>query len=193
MTPPLILASTSPYRADLLARLGVAFETAAPGVDETRLEGETPSAMVARLARAKAAAVAATRPDAVVLGGDQCLDLAGEVLGKPGGFEAALAQLQAASGRTGVYRTAICVLGPGGEEIGCEEIPFAVTFRTLDEGAIRRYLERDRPYDCAGSVRSEGRALALMERTEGTDPTALTGLPLIRTSRLLEAAGIAVL
>ena len=191
--PPLILASTSPYRAELLGRLGLPFATAAPEVDESRRPGEGASLMVARLARAKAAAVASNRPDAVVLGSDQCLELAGEVLGKPGDFETAVAQLQAASGRTAVFRTAVCVLAPGGAEAGCEEVPFAVTFRPLGEDAIRRYLERDRPFDCAGSIRSEGGAPALMERTEGSDPTAIMGLPLIRTTRLLEAAGLAVL
>jgi septum formation protein len=191
--PPLVLASTSPYRARLLGQLGLAFETAAPETDETRLADETASTMVARLARAKAAAVAATRPEAVVVGSDQCLDLGGQVLGKPGDFDTALAQLRAASGRTAVFRTAVCVIGPGGTESDCEEVPFAVTFRQLDDDRIRRYLTHDRPFDCAGAIRSEGRALALMARTESTDPSALMGLPLIATSRLLEAAGLAVL
>jgi len=193
LSPPLILASSSPYRAELLGRLALPFETVAPEVDESHLRGEPPTAMVARLARAKAAAVAAARPDAVVLGGDQCLDLDGEILGKPGDFDTALAQLRAASGRTAVFRSGVCVLGPGGGEIGGVEVPFAITFRVLGEAEIRRYLEHDRPFDCAGSVRSEGRALALMERTDGPDPSALMGLPLIATSRLLEAAGVAVL
>lgn len=191
--PPLLLASTSPYRARLLGQLGLAFGTAAPGVDESRRAGEGPSAMVARLARAKAAAVAERQPEAVVLGSDQCLDLEGEVLGKPGGFDAAFDQLRAVSGRTAVFRTAVCVLAPGGVEVGCEEVPFAVTFRDLADDPIRRYLMADQPYDCAGAIRSEGRALALMAHTESTDPSALMGLPLIRTSRLLDAAGIPVL
>jgi len=191
MTPPLVLASTSPYRAEQLRRLGLAFEAAAPGVDETRLGGEAPSELVTRLARAKAGAVAHSRPEAVILGSDQCLDLDGEILGKPGDFETAFAQLRAASGRTAVFRTAVCVLGPGGE-VGCEEIPFAATFRRLTDAQIRRYLEHDRPFDCAGSIRSEGRALALMTHTESPDPSALMGLPLIATSRLLEEAGLQV-
>ena len=193
MSPLLVLASSSPYRARLLGQLGLTFDTAAPGVDETRGPDEGPSAMVARLARAKAAAVAARHPEAVVLGSDQCLDLDGQVLGKPGGFDAAFAQLRAASGRTAVFRTAVCVLAPGGTEVGCEEVPFAVTFRPLDDDQIRRYLLTDEPFDCAGAIRSEGRALALMEHTESTDPSALMGLPLIRTSRLLETAGIDLL
>lgn len=193
MTPALVLASTSPYRTELLGRLDVTFETAAPEVDETAHPDESPSAMVARLARAKAASVAAHRPQAVVLGSDQCLDLDGTVLGKPGDFDTALAQLRAASGRTAVFRTGVCVLGAGGVEVGCEEVPFAVTFRDLDDDRIRRYLSHDRPYDCAGSIRSEGRALTLMAGTDGPDPTALMGLPLIRTSHLLEAAGLTVL
>jgi septum formation protein len=191
--PTLVLASTSPYRARLLRQLGLAFEAAAPGVDETRRPAEGPSGLVARLARAKAAAVAERHPGAVVLGSDQCLDLDGEILGKPGDFETAFAQLRAAAGRTAVFRTAVCVLGPGGAEVGTEEVPFAVTFRRLADDQIRRYLRADEPFDCAGAIRSEGRALALMEGTEGADPSALMGLPLIRSSRLLEAAGLEVL
>ncbi|MEF8793871.1 Maf family protein [Thiohalorhabdus sp.] len=191
--PALILASTSPYRAQLLGQLGLTFDTAPPGVDETRLAGEDPSAMVSRLARAKAAAGAAAHPQAVVLGSDQCLDLAGRVLGKPGDFDTAFAQLRAAAGRTAVFRTTVCVLAPGGSEVGCKEVPFAVTFRDLSDPQIERYLAHDRPYDCAGSIRSESRALALMAATESNDPSALRGLPLIATSQLLETAGIAVL
>jgi len=190
--PPLILASTSPYRARLLGQLGVAFDTAAPEVDETRLSGEGASAMVARLARAKAGAVAAGHPQAAVLGSDQCLDLDGDILGKPGDFATACAQLRAAAGRTAVFRTAVCVLAPDGTEVGCEEVPFAATFRALSDAQIERYVRHDRPLDCAGAIRAEGRALALMTATESRDPSALMGLPLIATSRLLEAAGIAI-
>ena len=191
--PPLILASTSPYRAQLLGQLDLAFETVAPEVDEHHLDGEDPSAMVSRLARAKAAAVAAERPEAAVLGSDQCLDLDGTIRGKPGGFDAAFAQLQAASGRTAILRTSVCVIGPGGQEIGREEAPFTIVFRELSNSQIRHYLEHDRPFDCAGSLRAEGRGLALMRRTESTDPSALKGLPLIATARLLEAAGLTIL
>lgn len=187
---PLVLASTSPYRAELLGRLRLSFETAAPDVDESPLPEETPRALVLRLAEAKARAVAGSRPGAVVLGSDQCLDLDGSILGKPGSFEAGLRQLQRLSGRTGVFRTGLCVLGSDGGLVGREEVTFTVVFRELDDDRFRRYLESEAPYDCAGSFRSEGSAPVLMERTEGSDPTALMGLPLIRTARLLEAAGL---
>ena len=193
MSPPLVLASTSPYRAELLGRLALPFATAAPEVDETRQAGESPEALVRRLARAKAEAVASQRPEAVVLGSDQCLSLDGEVLGKPGGFDVARDQLRRVSGRRATFLTAVCRAGPEGAESETELVPFTVTFRTLSDEAITRYLQRDSPYDCAGSLRSEGLGVALMAGTEGADATALTGLPLIATVRLLEEAGIPVL
>ncbi len=191
--PPRVLASTSPYRAELLGRLGLSFETEAPGTDETPYPGEAPWGLATRLAEAKARAVAQQRPEAVVLGSDQCVDLDGTILGKPGDFESARDQLRKLSGRAAVFRTGVCVLEPGGGLVGIEEVAFTVVFRELHEAAIRRYLEREAALDCAGAIRSEGLAPALMERTEGPDATALMGLPLIRTTRLLEAAGIAVL
>jgi septum formation protein len=193
MNPPLVLASTSPYRAELLGRLALPFATAAPGVDETRQAGEPPEALVRRLARAKAEAVAGRRPEAVVLGSDQCLSLDGEVLGKPGGFDAARDQLRRVSGRRVTFLTAVCRAGPEGAEPETALVPFTVAFRTLSDQTITRYLQRDAPYDCAGSLRSEGLGVALMAATEGDDATALTGLPLIATVRLLEEAGIPVL
>lgn len=191
--PPLVLASTSPYRAELLGRLGLPFETETPGTDETPFPDETPGALAIRLAEAKARAAAQWRPEAMVLGSDQCVDLDGTILGKPGDFESARDQLRRLSGRTAVFRTGICVLGPGGQLVGSEEVAFTVAFRKLDEAQIRSYLEREAALDCAGAIRSEGLAPALMERTEGPDATALMGLPLIRTTRLLETAGLSVL
>ncbi|MFP4606998.1 MAG: Maf family protein [Thiohalospira sp.] len=191
--PPLILASTSPYRAAQLRQLGLDFEAVAPGTDETPLPGEPPETMVARLAEAKAGAVACRHPTAVVVGSDQCAALDGRALGKPGDFDTAFAQLRAASGRTVVFQTAVCVRR---EDLGftrTEVVPFAATFRELTDDRIARYLERDRPFDCAGSIRIEGLGPALLERAEGDDPTAVTGLPLIHTAHLLEAAGRSVL
>jgi len=193
VNPPLVLASTSPYRAELLGRLALPFATAAPGVDETRQPGESPEALVRRLARAKAEAVASRRPEAVVLGSDQCLSLDGEVLGKPGGFDAARDQLRRVSGRRVTFLTAVCRAGPEGAEPETELVPFTVAFRTLSDEAITRYLQRDTPYDCAGSLRSEGLGVALLAATEGADATALTGLPLIATVDLLAKAGLPVL
>lgn len=191
--PPLVLASTSPYRAELLGRLGLSFETEAPGTDETPYPGEAPGVLATRLAEAKARAVGRSRPEAVVLGSDQCVDLEGTILGKPGDFDAARDQLRRLSGRAAVFRTGICALEPKGGLVGIEEVAFTVVFRRLDEAQIRSYLEREAALECAGAMRSEGLAPALMERTEGPDPTALMGLPLVRTTRLLEAAGLPVL
>lgn len=191
--PPLVLASTSPYRAELLGRLGLPFEIEPSGTDETPYPGESPGGLALRLAEAKARPVAHRRPEAMVLGSDQCVDLEGTILGKPGDFESARDQLRQLSGRAAVFRTGICVLEPGGGLVGNEEVAFTVVFRQLDGAQIRHYLERESALDCAGAIRSEGLAPALMERTEGPDATALMGLPLIRTTRLLEAAGLPVL
>ena len=191
--PPLVLASTSPYRAELLGRLGLPFEALAPGVAEERLPGEPPEAMVRRLAHDKATAVAGERPEAVILGSDQCLALDDTILGKPGDFEAARDQLRRVAGRAATFFTGVCRAGPGDALPRTELVPFTVRFRALDDATIERYLRRDTPYDCAGSLRSEGLGIALLERTEGHDATALTGLPLIATVRLLEDAGLSVL
>ncbi len=193
MSQPLILASTSPYRAELLGRLGLPFEAVTPGVAEDRLPGEALEAMVARLAETKARTVAAFRPGAAVVGSDQCAVLDGEPFGKPGDFETAWHQLRRASGRSVTFLTALCVLAPGGDPATVEVVPFTVTFRELDDDRIARYISRDRPYQCAGSIRAESLGPALFERMEGADPTALLGLPLIRTVRLLEEVGLSVL
>lgn len=186
--PPLILASTSPYRRDLLARLRLPFEAVAPEVDETALPGETPAALAERLALAKARAVAATRPGAVVLGSDQVADLDGEALGKPGTHERAAAQLRRMSGREIVFQTAVAVVAPGLAAIERAEVK--VRMRMLSDAAIEAYLLADRPYDCAGSAKVESLGIALLEAVESDDPTALVGLPLIRTCALLRRAGL---
>lgn len=188
--PALILGSSSPYRRELLARLGLAFAVDSPTVDETPRPGEAPPALASRLALAKAHAVAARHPDALVIGADQVADLAGQPLGKPGTHERARAQLRAMSGRTVIFQTALSVvcLASGFEQ--SDLAPVEVRFRVLADGEIERYLRAERPYDCAGSARSEGLGIALLDAIHSDDPTALVGLPLIRTARLLRAAGL---
>jgi septum formation protein len=184
----LILASTSPYRRELLARLRLPFDAVAPNVDESALQGESPAAMAERLALAKARAVAATRPDAVVIGSDQVADLGGEALGKPGSHERAVAQLRRMSGREIVFQTAVAVVAPGLAAIERAEV--RVRMRHLSDAAIDAYLRADRPYDCAGSAKVESLGIALLDAVESDDPTALIGLPLIRTCALLRRAGL---
>ena len=188
--PPLILASTSRYRQQLLQRLRLPFEVMAPEVEEDRLPAEAPAAMALRLALAKARAVAALRPEAVVIGSDQVADLEGLALGKPGNHERAVAQLRQLSGRRAVFQTAVAVLRPA---TGFEQVllaPVNVQFRALSDAEIENYLRAEQPYDCAGSARSESLGIALLESIHSDDPTALVGLPLIRTCRLLRDAGI---
>jgi len=189
---PLVLGSTSPYRRDLLARLGLAFDVAAPDVDEAPRAAESPEALARRLALAKARAVAAKRPDAVVIGSDQVADLDGEPLGKPGTHERAVAQLRRMSGRTVVFQTAVAVvcLSSGFEQL--DLAPVRVRFRELSDPEIEAYLRAEQPYDCAGSAKSEGLGIALLDAIDNDDPTALVGLPLIRTCRMLRAAGLKV-
>lgn len=190
---PVVLGSTSPYRRELLQRLRLPFEVEAPHVDETPGPGERPEALARRLALAKARAVAATHPQAVVIGSDQVADLDGEPLGKPGNHANAVAQLQRMSGRTVVFQTALAVVC---QASGFEQADLAavrVRFRTLAADEIETYLRAERPYDCAGSAKSEGLGIALLDAIESDDPTALVGLPLIRTARLLRAAGVPLL
>lgn len=186
--PSLILASTSRYRQELLSRLRLPFEAVAPQVDETPLPGEAPAALAERLALAKARAVAATHADAVVIGSDQVADLDGEALGKPGSHEAAHAQLRRMSGREVVFQTAVAVVAPGLAAIERAEV--RVRFRELTDTAIDAYLHADRPYDCAGSAKVESLGIALLDAVQSDDPTALIGLPLIRTCQLLRRAGV---
>lgn len=189
--PIVILASTSAYRASLLRRLLDAFEQASPGTDEAPLPAEAPAERAARLAEAKARAVAVTRPGCVVIGSDQVADLDGKVLDKPGTVHAAHEQLSASSGREVVFHTAVCVIDAGGRAaLHVDET--RVHFRHLSTQDIERYVTRERPLDCAGSFKCEGLGIALFERIANEDPTALIGLPLIATCRLLRDAGIAL-
>jgi septum formation protein len=193
LSRPLVLGSTSPYRRELLSRLRLAFQVAAPHVDETARPGEAPRELAVRLALAKARAVAARHPGAVVIGSDQVADLDGEPLGKPGDHANAVAQLRRMRGRTVVFQTAVSVvcLDSGFEQ--SDLAPVKVTFRALTDDEIEAYLLAERPYDCAGSARSEGLGIAILDAIESDDPTALVGLPLIRTCRMIRAAGVRVL
>lgn len=189
----LVLGSTSRYRRELLQRLRIPFEVAAPDVDETAQPGESPQALAERLALAKARAVAAKFPNAVVIGSDQVADLQGLSLGKPGTHEKAVAQLRKMRGHTVIFQTAVAVVCL---ESGYEAQSLAavkVKFRDLSDDEIEHYLRAEQPYDCAGSAKSEGLGIALLESIENDDPTALVGLPLIRTCRLIEAAGVKLL
>lgn len=189
----LILASTSPFRRELLARLGLPFAVRPPEVDETRQPGEEAPALVARLAEWKAQAIARQEPAALVIGSDQAAVLAGEIVGKPGDHERAVAQLRRASGRTVTFYTGLCLLDSASNQRQVTVEVFQVAFRQLTAEMIEGYLRREQPYQCAGSFKSEGLGIALFERLEGDDPTSLIGLPLIRLTRMLEAAGVAVL
>lgn len=194
MPADLILASTSRYRRELLSRLRLAFEVEAPLTDETALPGESPSALALRLALAKATAVATRHPGALVIGSDQVADLDGQAIGKPGSHHNAVLQLRHMSGRCVVFHTAVAVVrvGTAGSPPFSQSSLSAVTvvFRSLDDADIERYLRLEQPYDCAGSAKCETLGIALLESIESDDPTALIGLPLIRTSALLRAAGL---
>ena len=192
-TRQLILASTSPYRRELLSRLRLPFDVVAPEVDETPLARELPRDLANRLALAKARAVARQHPHAVVIGSDQVADLDGEPLGKPGTHDRAVAQLQRMRGKTVVFQTALAVvcLDSGFEQL--DLAPVSVRFRDLTDAEIEPYLQAEKPYDCAGSAKSEGLGIALLESIDSDDPTALVGLPLIRTCRMIRAAGIHIL
>ncbi len=188
--PPLILASTSRYRHELLSRLRLPFEVLAPEVDESALSGETPAALAQRLALSKARAVAGRRPEAVVIGSDQVAELDGQALGKPGTHERAVQQLRRMRGRKVLFHTAVAVLRA---ESGFEQAALtsvAVTFRALADDEIEHYLRAEQPYDCAGSAKCETLGIALLSAIDSDDPTALVGLPLIRTCELLRRAGI---
>lgn len=190
---PLILGSTSRYRRELLQRLQIPFEVAASEVDESPRSGETPRRLAERLALAKAHAVANAFPQAVVIGADQVADFHGRPLGKPGTHEKALAQLRQMRGQTVVFQTAVAVVCL---ESGFEQSSLAavrVTFRDLTDDEIENYLRAEQPYDCAGSAKSEGLGIALLASIDSDDPTALVGLPLIRTCQMLRAAGIVLL
>ena len=193
LSRPLILGSTSRYRHELLSRLQLPFEVVSPHVDETPLPHEAPQALACRLALAKAQAVATLHPEAVVIGSDQVADLAGEPLGKPGTHQRATQQLQRMRGQTVVFQTAVAVVcrSTGFEQ--CELASVEVKFRDLSDAEIEAYLLAEQPYDCAGSAKSEGLGISLLDAIHNDDPTALVGLPLIRTCRMLRAAGIQLL
>ena len=189
---PIVLGSTSRYRRELLARLRLPFEVAAPEVDETPLPGEAPRALALRLAQAKAQAVAARHPQALVIGSDQVADLAGEPLGKPGTHERATLQLRRMRGHTVVFHNALAVVCHASGYAQTDLAAVQARFRALTDDEIERYLQAEQPYDCAGSAKSEGLGIALLDAIESDDPTALIGLPLIRLGRLLRAAGVAL-
>ncbi len=186
----LILGSTSRYRRELLERLRIPFDVVSPDVEETPLAGEAPHALATRLALAKAKAVAALYPHAVVIGSDQVADLHGEPLGKPGNHERAVGQLQRMRGQTVVFQTAVSVVCVDSQFEQTELAQIKVRFRDLSNAEIEAYLRAEEPYDCAGSAKSEGLGIALLDAIENDDPTALIGLPMIRTARLLREAGI---
>jgi septum formation protein len=188
--PPLILASTSVYRRELLERLRIPFEVISPKVDETPLTGENTLDLALRLANAKAAAVAKDHPTAWVIGSDQVADLCGAAIGKPGNFERALAQLQLMRGQTVTFHTALCLMK--GDTQTTLNIPTEVTFRKLSDDVLENYLRAEEPYDCAGSAKSEGLGISLLESIKSDDPTALIGLPLIALSGLLRVAGFVI-
>ena len=186
----LLLASTSPYRRELLSRLRLPFACVSPRVDEMPSPGESPVELASRLAGEKAAEVHAREPDAFVIGSDQVADLDGRVLGKPGDFESAVAQLRAMSGREVAFHTALCIVGPGFRESAIDTT--RVRLRDLGDDDIARYLQAEPAFDCAGSFKAEGLGIALFDAIDSRDPTGLIGLPLIATARLLRKAGFAV-
>lgn len=188
--PALVLASTSPYRRELLARLRMPFEVAAPGVDEASHPGEKPAALVERLARQKALAVAAAHPGALIIGSDQVAVLNGEPLSKPGTHDRAVAQLRGMRGRRIEFLTGLAVHSAPTGVTHSRVVPFAVEFRDFSDAEIEAYLEAERPYDCAGAAKAEGLGIALIRRMEGDDPNALIGLPLIALVDLLAMHGV---
>lgn len=189
----IVLASTSKYRRELLARLGLPFEVASPHVDETALPGEAPQDTARRLAEAKARAVAARFPQAIVIGSDQVAVLEGMPLGKPGNHTNALRQLKAMRGKEVVFHTALCLFAAASARAQTRVVPFSVRFRNYSDAQIERYLQREQPYDCAGSARCEGLGIALIAEMRGDDPNALIGLPLIALTDMLAAQGVDVL
>ncbi len=188
-----MLASSSPYRRRLLERLGVAFDCDPPDIDEQPLAGETPQKTVARLAEAKALAVASRAADALVIGSDQLAVMDGRPLGKPGGRDANINQLMQASGRWVDFFTGLCLLNPRSDARQVEVVQYSVEFRRLSRRQIECYVDREQPFDCAGGFKAEGLGVALFRRMRGEDPSALIGLPLICLSRMLLNEGVDVL
>ncbi|MBF0194989.1 MAG: septum formation inhibitor Maf [Magnetococcales bacterium] len=207
-TAPLILASTSPYRHQLLERLAIPFTVESPNIDESQLPNETPKELVQRLAREKAFVIAKQNPGAVVIGSDQIAVIDGKITGKPGTHAVAVEQLRSASGKEIVFYTGLCcykvlenspaytlptVKASLNDHVQIAVVPFKVVFRNLSDEQIHRYLKRDRPYNCAGSFKSEGLGVVLFDRLIGDDPSALMGLPLIKLTTMLDMAGVSVL
>ncbi len=189
---PLVLASSSVYRRELLQRLQLPFTSCSPNIDERPLADETPQMLVQRLAVAKARALRAQFLQHLIIGSDQVAVLDGQILGKPGTAAAAIAQLTAASGRSVTFYTGLCLLDSASGTIEVDCVPFTVHFRTLSPEQVSRYIEREQPLDCAGSFKSEGLGISLFRATEGEDATSLIGLPLIRLCDMLSQAGIII-
>jgi len=187
--PSLILASTSPFRRELLQRLNVPFTTVSPEVDEAPLSGETPAALVRRLSESKARAVGRTHAG-LIIGSDQVATTGVDILGKPGDHERASTQLQQLSGKIVTFQTGLCLLDSVKNTVQLDVIPFSVEFRRLTDSQIERYLRKEQPYNCAGSFKSEALGITLFARMHGDDPTALIGLPLIRLTDMLATAGV---
>lgn len=186
----LVLGSTSPFRKALLDKLGIPFITDTPNTDETRRPGETPDRLVRRLAEDKARDVASRFPDALVIGSDQVACVGDEILGKPGNRENAIAQLSAASGKAVTFHTGLCLYNAANDQIQVAVEPFVVHFRVLGAAQIERYIDREQPFNCAGSFKSEGFGITLFAALEGRDPNALVGLPLIRLVEMLDRQGV---
>jgi septum formation protein len=186
----IVLASSSSYRKALIGRLGLVCMTITPDIDESALPGESPVATATRLAQAKARKVATNKPEALIIGSDQVALLDNAVLGKPGTHESAVRQLRLMSGKTTVFHTAICLYDAASDEMQCANVPTTVQMRELSDETIERYLHQDQPYDCAGSAKIESLGIALVEKVESDDPTALIGLPLITLVSMLKRAGI---
>ncbi len=192
METQIVLASSSPFRQQLLEKLGLEFICDSPNIDETALENEAPKKLVARLAQEKAKAVAARQPDALIIASDQCAVLDGNILGKPGDHQTAVQQLQAASGKKVLFLTSLVLFNAKTGNLQVEVCPFAVHFRPLTSAEIEGYLNTEQPYNCAGSFKSEGLGITLFQRLEGDDPNTLIGLPLIRLTAMLNKEGVSL-
>lgn len=190
MLPTLVLASSSPWRREVLDKLGLPYRTRHPDIDEAPLADESPADLVSRLSLEKAKAVAEIYPDALIIGSDQVAVLDDAIIGKPHTHDRAIEQLRAASGRSLTFLTGLTLLNSATGRAQTEVVPFHVHFRTLSDSQIERYLEHEQPYNCAGSFKSEGAGIVLFERLEGDDPNTLIGLPLIRLVRMLESEGV---
>jgi len=189
----IVLGSSSPFRKSLLEKLDLSFDCDSPDIDETPMKDEHPRDMVARLAKEKANAIAERHPQSIIIASDQCATLDGEIIGKPGDHENAVAQLKKASGRTVTFYTSLCVFNAGTNQYEETVEPFYVYFRELTDDQITTYLEKEEPYNCAGSFKSEGLGIALFDRLEGNDPNTLIGLPLIQLVRMLERFQVSVI